>query len=212
LHLVIKPIATDEGLLDRARKADPVPTLLNKLLPETFDLDVFPAAQYEPDFVERAPWHRQLDGWIAYLSVDPHRSARREPNEALDLYVNRDGGGYLFCGRAAERYDYGLLLFEKLLAGLTSRSLRLFGELYKHAGYFGPVDMGVAVTGIKGAISSALNPRRVGGKSRPFEHAEYKRLERTLATNLADKPHEVARRLLMPLVDATTQGNYDPFR
>lgn len=213
LHLLIQPIGTGEDILERARKTESEHDFLNRLLAGTLQLSVFPPSSFDPDFQERVLWYRQPDGWEAFLDDDPRHTAQRDPSNILDLRVNLNGSGYLFCGRLAERHDTNLLFFEQILAGLTSRCLWFFGQLYKQANYLGPVDLGLAATGLKEAIPySATRMSIFGAHFRQFERTEYRRVERVFATSLETSTHEVVKRLVMPLINAFTQGNYDPFK
>jgi hypothetical protein len=131
----------------------------------------------------------------------------------LDVEIGLDGSGRLFCGRAAEEAQRGeFLLFEDLVAGLTTRFLHVLGGLYAAGAYLGPVDTGVAVTALRGAVSSHLGDDIMTKYSRqPYERDEYRRTERFPALALSQDPRSAARRLVLPLVRAITQESYDPF-
>ena len=55
--------------------------------------------------------------------------------------------------------DGRLLFVERYVAGNLTRFLKMLGGLYERAGYRGPVDLGVVITGLQGAISSAQASR-----------------------------------------------------
>lgn len=213
LHLLVQPIGTGEDLLQRGRKTLSEPDFLNTLLSSTLQLSVFPPSRFDPDFTERVLWYRQPDGWEAFLKDDPRFVEQRDPSNILDIRVNFNGSGYLFCGRLAERHESNLLFFEQILAGLTSRCLWFFGQLYKQANYLGPVDIGFAATGLKGAIPcSATRMAIFGAHFRLFERTEYRRVERVFASSLETNTRDMVKQLVMPLINAFTQGNYDPFK
>lgn len=84
------------------------------------------------------------------------------------------------------------------------------GGLYAAGGYLGPVDVGLAVTGLRGGISSALS-NRFGFDPTPYDKDQYLRSERFSASTLGDDPRGAARKLVMPLLRAITSDGYDPY-
>ncbi len=133
-----------------------------------------------------------------------------DPSLVLDLEVGLDGRGRLFCGRAAEEYRDRLLVIDVLVAGLTARFLAVMGELYSAGGYLGLVDVGMAVTDLRGGISYVLS-RRLGVDPTPFNKDSYRRTERLSAPMLSSDPRGAARKLVLPLSRAITRESYDPF-
>ena len=210
LHVVCQPVMLDEQLFDKARKHERDHVFLNQLLSEVSRRDVW-SDQYRPDFRDYGDWRRQPDRWSLSFDTPWVRNTERRPKDALDLHVQFDGGGSLFCGRAAERKEGTLLIIEDLIAGLTTRFTSFFGRLYKEAMYIGPVDMGVAVTGIRGAISYTLSNRHFADNFVTQEQNDYRRTGRFLARDLTTHPEMVAKELVMPLMRAVTQDQYDPF-
>lgn len=128
----------------------------------------------------------------------------------MDLEVGLDGSGRLFCGRAAHRYEDGLLIFEPLVAGLTAKFLAVMGGLYEAGGYLGPVDVGVAVTGLRGGVSYFLRDNAWIDRA-PYNKDQYRRTERLPASQLIGDSRGVARTLVLPLLRAITLESYDPF-
>lgn len=96
------------------------------------------------------------------------------------------------------------------MAGLTTKFLSVLGGLYAASDYFGPVDVGLAVTGLKGGISYALS-QRIGIQPTPFDKEQYRRTERFSAATLVNDPRGAASRLVLPLTRAITRDSYDPF-
>lgn len=211
LYLVVKPVVPDENLLDRAAGEDDVPWSLNRLFSTAMRAHAFPW-RYSPDFPENNSFERRADGWATYQGFDEDGSMYGDQSTVLTFQVDLDGGGHLFCARAAERYDGRLLIFEDIAAGLTAKALAVLGALYDAASYLGPVDAGLAVTGLAGGVSSHLNSRGVLGISaRPYDRDEYRRTGRFSASTLVDEPRSAARALVLPLARATTRESYDPF-
>lgn len=131
----------------------------------------------------------------------------------MQFVIGLDGGGRLFCGRAAQSANDGrLLVIENLLAGLTTRFLRVLGGLYATANYLGQVDVGLSVTGLEGALSSHLSESLVARYSlQPYDRTEYRSTERFTASTLAKDPQSAARKLVLPLIRVVTREQYDPF-
>jgi hypothetical protein len=96
------------------------------------------------------------------------------------------------------------------VAGLTARFLTLLGGLYVAGSYFGPVDVGLAVTGLRGGISHWLS-QQIAASPRPYDKERYRRTGRFSAIKLKDDPRGAARKLVLPLARALTNESYDPF-
>lgn len=125
----------------------------------------------------------------------------------LSLQVDFNGSGHLFCGRAAERIDERLVFLPAVVAGNMLRFLILLGELYSRAHYFGMVDVGVALAGLKGCVLL----QNQWDDPLPYDRNEYRQTARVSALGLKDAPEETARNLLMPLFNAISQGHLNPF-
>jgi hypothetical protein len=88
----------------------------------------------------------------------------------------------------------------------------VLGGLYAAGGYLGHVYVGLAVTGLKGGVSAALQNHLTHRHFlRPYDEDEYRRTRRFSAAVLRDDPRSAARKLVLPLVQAITQESYDPF-
>jgi hypothetical protein len=171
--------------------------------------EVFPAS-FSPDLRGAYNHERRADGWAVSRGLGDEWKERNDPNRVLDLMVGLDGHVRLFCGRAAERRSGRLLIYDDLVAGLVARFLCVLGGLYSAAGYLGPVEVGLAVTGLKGGMSCAMSTRAFTDPT-PYDKDQYRRTERFSASVLNDDPRGAARKLAMPLVQATTRETYDPF-
>ncbi len=210
LHLVARPVVHSEDLLDRAKGDQHAAQFLNGLFSAAASPAVF-SEQYSPDLSHNNAYDRRADGWAVYQGLDREGQPRDDPSSVLELRVDLDGTGHLFCGRAAERHDGRFDLFEVIVAGLATRFMSVVGGLYRAGNYHGPVDVGLAVTGLEGVVSYALRSRRLGFSPRPYDRDEYRRTGRFMASTLRDDPRSAARKLVLPLVRATTQERYDPF-
>jgi hypothetical protein len=150
-----------------------------------------------------AQWERHgADAWRLH-SGEHTRFAGSE------CHVNIDGRGWLFCGRAAEQLKSGLLaIFEGIIASHVSLFFALMGAYYEAAGYYGQVDVGLAVIGISNGVSGSLSAggHVVGHYAPPT----FTRTERVLAAELRE-PEKVASQMLRRLNDTTAGTDFDPF-
>lgn len=113
------------------------------------------------------------------------------------------------AARAAERSQSAFFLFDGIIAGNLTAFLSVAGTLYETARYSGPVDVGVALTGIEGATSHLLYFQYAGGAE--FARPEYRETTRVLAAVLVRDPTAVARRLLERFFRVALRGRFDPF-
>jgi schlafen family protein len=210
LHLVVRPVFRDEGLLDRAVRTGETPQrVLFDLVAHVADPEIFPG-NYSPDFYHQSRWIHRAEGFLAQLGSAERDDDPRAPAHTLNLQVDFDGSAHLFCGRAAERESAEYLFFPSIVAGNTTRFLTLVGKLYTKARYVGMVDVCLAITGLKGSIPDTTNVRWMLNVM-PYDRDEYRRTTRASALVLSDNPQSVARSLLMPLFNAVSQGKLDPF-
>ena len=217
LHLVARPGVPEEDMLDRAMGDQDVATFLNGLFSTALSEDVWPRTSggkgYSPDLADNNSFKRRADGWVTAQGLGADWRDFEEPRLVLDFEISPDGSGRLFCGRAAERVQSDeFWLFEDLVAGLTARFLSVLGGLYAAGAYLGPVDTGLAVTGLRGAVSSNLSSHILSRHFlQPYERDEYRRTGQFPAAALNDDPRAAARKLVLPLTWAITGERYDPF-
>jgi Putative DNA-binding domain len=209
LHLIARPMVPDEELLDKAKGNQQVEQFLDDLFSAAVSAEVY-SVSYSPDLHERNNYERRTDGWAASQGLGVEWRMSEDPGHILDFEIGLDGSGRLFCGRAAEEYDGRLLIIENIVAGLTARFLAVLGGLYAAGGYLRPVDVGLAVTCLRGGISYVLS-RRIGVSPRPYDKDQYRRTERYSAPMLETDPRSAARKLVLPLARAITRESYDPF-
>ncbi len=215
LHLVARPVVLEEDMLDLARGEQHVVQFLNGLFSAAMSEEVFPRSHgksYSPDLGDNNSFDRRADGWATSQGLGADWP-EVDPEYVLRFEIGLDGRGSLFCGRAAERAKNGSLqLFEDLVAGLTARFLCVLGGLYAAGTYLGPVDAGIAVTGLEGSVSCALSQHLISRHFlQPYDKNEYRRTERFSACILHDNPRFAARKLTLPLMRAITGEQYDPF-
>jgi hypothetical protein len=214
LHLVARPVVTDEGMFDRARGETHPGQFLNSLISTALRPEIFkPKVMSElyPDLPAISEFRPTPRGWITRHGLEEEWMKIEGPRRALVFEIGLDGSGYLFCGSVAEEHRGRLLIHEDQVAGLTVRFLSVLGGSYDAAGYLGPVDVGVAVTGMRGGVSAALQDHRFLRHSlEPYDGDRYLRTDRSMASLLRDDPQAAARNLILPLTRVITMESYDP--
>jgi hypothetical protein len=217
LHLVARPVVPDEMLLDRAKGDQHIANFLDGLFAAAVSEDIWPRTcggkGYSPDLADSNPFDLRTDGWTTSRGLGEDWQRFRDPGDVLQFVIGLDGVGRLFCGGAARKSNDGrLLLIENLLAGLTTRFLCVMGGLYAAAAYLGQVDIGLAVTGLEGALSFRMSDNLVARYHlQPYDRAEYCSTERFAASTLGNVPQSVAQRLILHLIRVVTRDRYDPF-
>ena len=94
---------------------------------------------------------------------------------------------HIFCGRVADTRGRDFLFIEAVLAGNLASFFGAMGALYATAGYLGPVDVGMAVLGIEGAVRTLQGWEETG-----FTGPVPRRTDRVLADELKDRPKTVS--------------------
>jgi hypothetical protein len=221
LHAYSRPVAPDRGIWNRALAAAGGQQQLRERLREAA-VAAGSGGGYAPSLNQATNWRRRgadewaLEAWRGQKENDPG-----DPSHAVDVRVNIDGRGHLFCGRAAERMsrqgvedeEGELVIFEAIIAGNFAAFLALIGAVYELGAYHGQVDVGVAVTGLRGGVSSQgrANWGAMLMGLDPYEADVYLRTERVAARELME-PREVAGRMFRHLFEATTgREDFDAF-
>ncbi len=210
LHVVIKPVIQDDSIMEKALLPEQNHIqLLNTILSKVIESDIF-TKQYHPDFFIK-DWIRRPEG---YLNKMWETLAGNYDMHTLHLEANFDGSGNLFCSRAAEAAKEGnnevKWFFADIVAGSTVKFLALFGELYKRASYLGMVDIGVGLTGLENSVDIEIR-NYVFANTYHYDKPNYRRTKRVSAMLLEENPKQVASDLLMPLINAISQGRVNPF-
>jgi hypothetical protein len=159
-----------------------------------------------------APRRRCVDaGLFTQRQVDPRSYA------CCDLAT--DGRAQLFVGRAAETVPRRaqppdphapLRIFDALIAGNLASFLAIMGAFFHAADYVGEVDLGLAITNIRGGITTERNYMFIDEDTPRFTADSYTRDARVAASELND-PGRLTTALLREFWDATAGEDYDPF-
>jgi len=209
LHLIAQPVLRRAEFLDSVvRDGQTIQGILHESVALVQDPSVFPRI-YAPDFDVPSQWIHRTEGFLGRLCFPSRVDDPRAPAYALELQIDFDGSGHLFCGRAAEHKDGVFWFFPSIVIGNTIRFLTFLGGIYARATYVAMVDIGVAITGMRGTIPFSKDfSRRVSFA--PYDRDEYRRTNRVSAITLEEDPHGIAKKLLMPLFNAIFQGRVDP--
>ena len=215
LYVILRPLGSDEGLLDRALRA-----AVEKAGPGNGDplyflreaKDLVPNIVGEPTVLSLTHFVHVGRGRSATTALDSSSDLSKvKARRALQLAVDRDGGMYLFHGRAGERHRdapaEGLMLFDVIVASQTAVALAFAGCILRAGEHYGPVDVGVAVHGIKGAYHWHFGP---GPLPVPYDEPTYTKATRRPALDLIEELPSVLRALLDPLFQVIGQGRQDP--
>ena len=211
-----QPVPPDQALWDRATAAS-----------EGGEGGLLHALAQSAKRPERTGAHLNGNPWWERVGADVWRlSSAHEPAKgdkptaylmAVDL--NIDGRGVLFAGASAVTGPIGgaegMVVFEQAIASNFAAFLAIMASLFKAAGYYGPVDIGLYLAGIDGAVSAARlsNGDVMFHDDLPrFSANTYSRTLRLAAAAELDDPEQVTRSVLRRFVEATTQlSNHDPF-
>ncbi len=194
MHMVVWPVAPDEGILSRAApRLDPAAGQPQRAL------DNLLARAASADFLRPG------------LQGSPQYGA--EQQYVFEVQIDADGTGHLLAGRAAAELRGQLVVMEDSVATHAARFLYAMALLYEEAGYYGAVEAAVAVTGIRGALSAHLAQRFQSTRalSQPYARDDFRRGARFPQQVLVSEPVACAKELVQPLLDATTQGRIDVF-
>lgn len=226
VHAFARPVAPDPGLLERfifevgPPRGTVVQWLMNQVhttvLRDTYGpslershylrrhgADMWRWASLSPGEIEEAVAH-------ATQTVNPP-ATRFDSTDLVSIDMNLDGRGQLFCGRASgfAQNATAPYVIEAVIAGNVEAFFTVMAAIYKAAGYHGAVDVGLAVTGIKGAFSERGSRGFGGGYPYPVEN--YTRHDRMAAAQLSDAP-SVSYGLLRHLFETTTGiDGWDPW-
>jgi hypothetical protein len=149
LYMYSRPAAASSSFLGVLGDREEQRSVISQLISEAASSKVHPH-QFSPDL---------QNGYIGPISAGwkVRTGGERIGNDTtnvLDVEVRFDGELRLVMGRAAAMFEQNrFALFEVGLVRIATRFLVLAGRLYQKLGYFGAVDVGLAVTGISGATA-----------------------------------------------------------
>ena len=210
IYAFTRPAAVDEGIFERAQATIGQQQVeLMRWLMATVNSTELQGA-YGPS-LGHSPYLRRhgADMWRwatrSVEDIDPNGS---DPTSLVTLDVNLDGRGQLFCGRATDTRvrdpDRPPRVIEIVIAGNVEAFFTVMGAIYEAAGYHGAVDVGVAITGVKGAESERANRNYARFDLARYPVDQYRRTDRVAAAELRAAP-ALSQRLLRHFFEATTE-------
>ena len=210
LFLYARPVFAKEGFFDSIfNDENDFPKILNDFVQQVCNGNVYQRS-YQPDFNPPPIWKQRAEGVWGQMDY-PTSDKSLIPRHTLNLQVDFDGTGHLFCGRAGDRYSpEDFSVFPEIIAGLTVRFVNYMGRLFAKAPYIGMVDVGLAMTGLKGCVAYS-NDMRLRFARIPYDRTEYKKSGRFTASQMLDDPINPSKYLAKPFLKAISQGLIDPF-
>lgn len=210
LHAFARPFGFDTGFL-RRRVIEDEEAMRNALVAATRRNRIPDHVDYQPDLRGQRGW--ELDG-AGGIRIG---SGENDPYQVIRMTIARDGEARLFCCCGVRVRNHGpISIFDSLLGGNLAGLFAVAGDFYAQAGYIGAVDVGVAVTGIRGSHShfAVVEQRQMADRvtfADGLDQEEHRRTERVLASDLQERPHEVAEELLRDLFDALVGMRFTPY-
>lgn len=211
LHCFIRPVFPKDEFFGKIAKTNPEfksmldvnLTAVNKATLSRF---------HRPNLEEPVIWKIHPDG----IGGASHPLHDARPQTIVSFLVNFNGVGHLFFGRVAQKvstYNHAeqLLLFTPSVIGNTTTFIALMGELYHQIEYVSPVDVGLAITGLKGARIDLNGQNYKLDSFYPYERDDFRKTTRISALSLKNDAQSITRQLLSPLFDTMTQEKFDPF-
>ena len=209
MHLVASPLASDEELLERAlAEVDPsdATALRNLFRQIQKELDL-PFLQQ--NVLNSPTWERRGDRYITHLHARP--DDERSHQEVSDLQIYFDGSAFIFDGGFVYENEGTSYLREKNVAAYTSRLIYFLAVIYERAQHFGPVDLTIKLTGLRGCISHHLKSTRRIFRPDPIRDNEYVDTARTYQVDMKQDPLAEAEKLIGRFIDYTTGGRANEF-
>lgn len=162
-------------------------------------------------------WRRRgADKWSLTAESTVADPTTLKPEDRVIADLGMDGRCYLFYGGAAISSDRNnaqrpiFALYEIGIALNLARFLTLVAAYYGAGEQWGPIDVGIAVTGIRGAISAHLIDD-ILSVAQPYGDEAALRTLRCDVRDLVEDPIAVSRMLLERLMRATSgKDGFDP--
>jgi hypothetical protein len=164
----------------------------------------------------RGGWDQRLDAFVASAWDRDAAGDVEDEGYGYELEVTNDGTVRFVASDvigSAQRSDAAPVYWEIAEQGVAQRLtylLGIAGRLLDAAGYVGPVDVGVLITQLQGAVGRTMNERRLVHRQPPVLPDEYLRETRAPSGLLLSDPKSVAKQLTDPLFVVLSDGGYAP--
>jgi hypothetical protein len=217
VYAYTRPTVLDQSILEHAQEKTGAPGPGGPMVQWLLNVvhSTVLRGRYGPS-LEQSPYLYRFGGDMWRWANRTRESITEEdfdPGNLVVIDFNIDGRGQMFCGRATDallgkpeqRY-----VIEVVIAGSVEAFFAVMGALYEAADYHGSVDVGLALTGVRGAESERL---------RGFLHHEphaypvdiYTRTARVAAAELRASA-KLGHQLLRHFFEATTGiDGYNPW-
>lgn len=146
-------------------------------------------AAWSPDIAEAFAAVATVDGYAL-------RDGDAEESGLIELRLTLDGGVRVFAARASDTSSRGKTAVEGVIVGLAYRAAQAAAVISQECDFRGDWDLGLAITGLRGAISSeALHDIRFGMVAGPYPEDGYRASTRATAGEVGTTPLDIATRL-----------------
>jgi len=215
LQAFVQPAMRDDDLWDRAvASCGEERQLLDHL--RTAPSSV-PSRQWGTNLGRILNWRqRGADKWSLNTGSQVSDPSAIAPDEEIVADLSMDGRCYFFYGGAAVTSDRNnahrltFVLYERGIAVNLAQFLALVGAYYGAGNQWGPVHIGMAVTGIRGAISAHFM-EDISMVPQPYGDEIAVRTLPCEARDLEEDPLAVSRNLMDRLMRAMSGGiAWDP--
>jgi len=209
LYLVAMPLVSDTGLRERALAGESFPQLVQDVL--RAERAVRFSAPAGPNFGDMINGGHPLDTieGVAFLNPPVEREGEATNNNWVSRLEFTDNGTLRYYHAALAGRSWSpdqTIINDAAVAQITAHFCVMAGELLERGGYFGAVEVLIALIGAAGAVSwqwtsGTVFPRRRGTHELPTN--DFRDHVRVQAARLKDQPVDVAgtlvSRLLRPI-------------
>lgn len=212
LYLFTQPVFSREDFFAQATvNGDDLPTNFNKAF-EQFVSSKQSVMNKNGSFFDKPHhWQKEFSGYFGNLGYES-QNKERIPAQTIELHISNNGDCRFFYGRAGEKYnDNPISIFCENIVGVTFRFLGSIGRLFDQSKYYGMVDTGVVITGIRGGLVYSNN-WEVEIRRSPINEDTYQRTLRISNHQLLEETECITKQLLGPFVETISKGLIDPFK
>jgi hypothetical protein len=210
LQAFVQPTIRDDDLWDRAVvSCGDERQLLDRLRSATSSV---PSGQWGTNLSKILNWRqRGADKWSLNTASQVSDPSVIGPDDEIVADLSMDGRCYFFYGGAAVTSDRNnarrpiFALYERGIAVNLAQFLALVGAYYRAGDQWGPIHVGMAVTGIRGAISAHFM-EDISMSAQPYGDEIAVRALPFDARDLEEDPVAASQKLMDRLMRAMSSG------
>ncbi|MDA0242863.1 MAG: ATP-binding protein [Chloroflexi bacterium] len=203
LHVVVKPIGTHNDFMKNVMSEnEPYRAFFYQEFTKVFQASLYPNQGLlfynDPEFTIEPSGYKFRFGYYS-----------QDIESQLDILIDDNGMGHLFWGRAATVIDNTsnqLQWHHHYTVDIVVCFLSLMADIYTKGFYFGNVDIGLAITGVKGVRSYPSAGHQIRAKFRTYPEDIYKCTVRKSRMELQENPLTITIDLLKRFADVLTNG------